>query len=163
MNIIKAIPADLVEIYYLLKGCIKEMNAKGWLYWNLDFESVRKDVEKGVLYLFKTDYHSLGLITFCTEDLPEYKEVKWVNTSKKPLTINRLIVHPNWRKHGVADGLLAFAEEYAKEQGFTSLRLDAYSDNQEIISLFNNYNYQKTGQILTLVQKTPFFCFEKTL
>jgi ribosomal protein S18 acetylase RimI-like enzyme len=163
MNIIKATPADLIEIFYLLKRCVKEMNSKGWLYWNLDFELLRKDVEKGSLFLYKTDYHSLGMITFSTEVLPGYEEVKWTDSSKKPLIINRLIVHPNWRKHGIADHLLAFAEEYAKDQGFTSLRLDVYAENQEAISVYSNLHYQQTGQMQMQAQKVPFYCFEKVL
>jgi GNAT superfamily N-acetyltransferase len=162
MNIIKAQSADLVEIFYLLKRSVKEMNSNGWLCCNLEFELVRKDVEGGFLFLLKTDYHSLGLISFTSGVPKEHEEVKWHNSSKKPLTINRLVVHPNWRKHGITDMLLKFAEEYAKEQGYTSLRLDVYSENEEVISIYNNFQFKQTGQMLLKVQETPFYCFEKT-
>jgi GNAT superfamily N-acetyltransferase len=102
------------------------------------------------------------MITFSTEVLSGYEEVKWADSSKKPLIIHRLFVHPNWRKQGITDHLLTFAEEYAKDQGYTSLRLHVYGENQEAISVYNNFHYQQTGQIQLKAQKVPFYCFEKT-
>lgn len=163
MNIIKAQSADLIEVFHLLKGCVKEMNSRGWISSNWDFDLVRKDVENGLLFLFKTDYHSLGMISFATKISDEYNDVSWENSSDKALLISRIFVHATWRKHGITDKLMAFAEEYAKERGYTSLRLDVYSENEDAITFFNRLQYHQSGQIHKKIQKVPFFCFEKKI
>lgn len=163
MNIIKAKPIELVEAYYLLKIHLREMNSRDWLYWNLTFDLLRKEIENGTVFLYKADYLSLGFIILSPEASEEYQNLPWNAKSKKPLFVRYLIEHPIWRKLGIANHLLKFAEEFAKDQGYNSVRLDAYGINLEIISLFTNANYQKTGQIQTPSQKIPFICFEKKL
>jgi GNAT superfamily N-acetyltransferase len=163
MNIIKAKPIELVEAFYLLKTHLLEMNSRDWLYWNLTFDLLRKEIENGTVFLYKPGFLSLGLIIFSTEPSEEYKCLHWNSDSKKPLFVRYLIDHPLWRKLGIANHLLMFAEEFAKDQGFTSVRLDAYGINLETISLFTNANYQNAGQIQIPSQKIPFLCFEKKL
>ena len=161
MNIVKAKPIELVETFYLLKTHLREMNSKGWMYRNLQFELLRKEIEEGSVFIYKNDFLSLGLIILHTKASEDYENVTWIVDSKKPLFVSFLIEHPKWRKYGIARQLLTFAEEFAKDQGFTSLRVDAYGGNQEIITLFNDTKYQNTGQILIEAQKVPFYCFEK--
>jgi len=163
MNIIKAKPNELIEAFFLLKTHLREMCSAGWLSWDLHFDSLRKEIENGMVYMYKADYLILGLIILSAEASEEYKTLQWSVNSKKPLIVKHLIDHPLWRKCGITDHLLVFAEDFAKDQGFTSLRLDAYGNNQEIISTFVHYNYQQTGQIQTPAQKVPFYCFEKVL
>jgi GNAT superfamily N-acetyltransferase len=161
MNIIKAKPDELIEAFYLLKAYLKEMRSKGWLYRDLGFESLSKEIENGTVFLYRTDFLSLGFIILSKDELLEYKNVTWAD-SKNPLTVRYLIDHPIWRKQGISDHLLMFAEEFARDQGFTSLRLDVYGNNQEILSLFASSNFNQAGQIQISEQKIPFYCFEKT-
>jgi GNAT superfamily N-acetyltransferase len=163
MNIIKAKPIELIEAFYLLKTHQRETNSKGWLHWNLQFDLLRKEIDNGTVFLYKADYLSVGLIVLDTKDSVEYQKVPWSKHSQKPLFVHYLIDHPLWRKHGIASQLLTFAEKYAKDQGFTSLRLDVYGANHEIITLFNSTNFHKMGQVLTPAQQIPFYCFEKNL
>jgi len=163
MNIIKAKPGELIEAFYLLRTHQREINSRGWMHWNLQFDLLRKEIDNGTVFLYKADYLSVGLIVLDTEATVEYQKVQWNNLSQKPLFVRYLMEHPLWRKYGIASQLLTFAEEFAKDQAFTSLRLDVYGENQEIITLFDRTNYQKTGQVHTPAQQIPFYCFEKNL
>jgi|ERR1035437_8451328 GNAT superfamily N-acetyltransferase len=163
MNIIKAKPVELIEAFYLLRTHQREINCRGWMHWDLQFDLLRKEIDNGTVFLYKIDYLSVGLIILDTIASEEYQKVLWSTHSKKPLFVRHLMEHPLWRKYGIASQLLMFAEEFAKAQGFTSLRLDVYGDNQEILTLFDHTNYQKTGQVQTPAQQIPFYCFEKNL
>ena len=163
MNIIKASPADLVEVLYLLKICIQEMNSKGWFHWDLQYLEVKEDVEKGRVFLYKETENTLGAITLCNEIPSEYKDITWTGTADRALVASRLMVHPVWRNQGIAKELFAFAEEYAKKEGRSSLRLDVYSENPEAVSLFNQLSFKQLGKIQHPYQKSPYFCFEKTI
>ena len=52
MEIRKAIPSDLVEILYLLRVCIKDMNEKGMKQWNSAHPEsgvIKRNLEEGYL------------------------------------------------------------------------------------------------------------------
>ena len=163
MNIIKASPADIVEVLYLLKVCVLEMNIKGWYHWDMQNHLVKYDIENNSVFLYKENEVSVGAITLNNEEIAEYKDIKWSHLSNNPLVVHRLLVHPNWREKGVAKELLVFSENFAKENGFTSLRLEVFSENQEAVGLYNQLNYKQQGEIQLHYQKSPYYCFEKTL
>ncbi len=161
MNIIKAFPADLVEVLYLLRVCVQEMNGKGWFQWDLQNHLVKGDIENGTVFLYKQNEACIGTITLNTNGIEEYKNVHWPDPSRSPLFIHRLLVHPAWREKGIADNLMAFAESYAREHGFSSLRLEVFSENKDALNRFNQLNYNQIGEIQLQYQKSPYYCFEK--
>jgi len=54
-----------------------------------------------------------------------------------------------------------FAEEYAIENNYKSIRLDAYSANVAAVRLYEKRGYNKIGQVFFPHRKYPFYCFEK--
>ena len=44
--------------------------------------------------------------------------------------------------HGNAKGVVAFAEQYAKEQGFARIRLEVEEENVRALSLYKRLGYQ---------------------
>jgi GNAT superfamily N-acetyltransferase len=163
MNVIQAKSSDLIEAFYLLKTHLREMYSTGWLFWDLHFDALRNEIENEMVFIYKADYLSLGLIILSTQESREYRNAQWPFNSEKPLIVKHLIDHPTWRKYGITDHLLVFAEDYAKDHGFTSLRLNAYGNNYDLINTFTHYNYQQTGQLQTPAQQVPFYCFEKVI
>jgi len=163
MSIIKASPSDLVEVLYLLKVSIQEMNCNNGFHWNLQNCLVQNDIENNLVFLYKQNALCIGMITLSTEDPLEYKSVKWMANSPKPLVAHRLIVHPYWKNRDVAKELLAFAEQHAQEYSFTSVRSDVFTDDREVVTLYHQLNYLHTGEFILLYQKTPYYCFEKIL
>ena len=163
MNIIKASPSDLVEVLYLLRVCVLEMNSKGWFHWDLHNPLVKQDLENDRVFVYIENDITIGTITLNCDEMPEYNSISWSNTSGKSLVACRLLVHPCWRKKGIAKELLAFAEKYARENGFNSLRVDVFSENNEALGLCNQLNYKQQGEIQHQYQKLPYYCFEKTV
>jgi ribosomal protein S18 acetylase RimI-like enzyme len=58
---------------------------------------------------------------------------------------------------------MEFAENYAIEQRFSCIRLDAYTGNPRAIALYEGRGYERIGQTYFPRRKLPFDCFEKTL
>lgn len=163
MSIIKAAPSDLIEALFLFKAYVQEMNCQGWFHWEFHNSMLKNDIENNVMFLYKENEVCLGMISLNTEEKPEYKTIHWSETSSKPLIAQRLIVHPNWRNQGIAKKLLAFAEEHARENGFTSLRLDVFAENEEAVALYHHLNFSMLGEIKFHYQQVPFYCFEKII
>jgi RimJ/RimL family protein N-acetyltransferase len=57
--------------------------------------------------------------------------------------------------------MLAFAETFGREQGYFSIRLDAFSGNTAAIKLYEKNNYRMRGTVR--FRKEEFYCYEKNL
>ncbi len=165
MNISLVKENDLVEVMYLLKVCTFDLNSKGCMYWHFVIPQVMDDLKNNRLYMLRENEVCLGIMTLEENISEEYKKVKWQNNGSKVLTVYRLVVHPNWSREeaGIKDKLLKYAEDYAKQNGYESIRIDVFGDNYDTIEKFKQMQYLKAGEIHMPYQITPFVCFEKHL
>lgn len=79
----------------------------------------------------------------------------------KVLIIHRLAVHPLFQNQGFAKRLMDFAEDYAINENFSSIRLDAYSANEKVLRFYEAREYKKRGEVYFPDRKLPFYCYEK--
>jgi len=54
-----------------------------------------------------------------------------------------------------------FAEAFAKEHGFSGIRLDAYTGNPLALALYERRGYHRIGQTRFPRRELPFYCCEK--
>lgn len=58
---------------------------------------------------------------------------------------------------------MEFAQDFAREQGFASIRLDANTGNNGALALYECLGYDRVGQVYFPRRNAPFDCFEKML
>jgi GNAT superfamily N-acetyltransferase len=166
MEIKKATPYDLVDVLFLLKQCIADMNRNGLKQWNSanpSSEVIIEDIEKGTLYIYTELGMAKGMINLSEEMPEEYQQVEWKGNNEKVLYVKRFAVHPIWQDTNIGDQLLQFAENYAKEKGFTSIRLDVL-DSYPVDDVFmKSRAFEPAGSFHSEFQKKPYDCFEKNL
>lgn len=166
MKVTRADCRDLIDIIYLVREIVKDMNSRGLYHWNTDYpnyELVTRDIRDKSLFIIKNLGICIGMVTLTEKKNPEYNEVNWKGKEDKVLYINRLAVHPVWRDKKIARVLMEFAESHARENGYTTIRLDAHSSEADEIAIFNEINFSETGEIFYPFQKIPFKCYEKTI
>ena len=166
MEIQKAKPSDLIEILYLLKECVRDMNQKGMKHWNSSYpgiEDIDHDLNKESIFLVKNKGICMGMVTLNESEPEEYKGINWSSNDSKILYMKRMAVHHNWQDKGVAEMLVKFAEDYARENKYKYIRLDTLSSNQSETKLYSNGKYNEVGQFHSTFQKTPFKCYEKKI
>ena len=83
--------------------------------------------------------------------------------TRKIQVIHRLAVHPDFQRKGIARNLMDFAEAHAKNNSFTSIRLDAYTGNKRVLQFYENRGYIKRGEVKFKGRSLPFACMEKQL
>ena len=166
LNIVKATRNDSVNIMELIKSCIRNMESVGIYQWNEYYPTldiIISDVESGSMYVLKEGNDIWGIIAINEAQSPEYNNLRWVCNEGKALVVHRLAVQPNKQRTGRAKELMDFAENYAKDKGFTSIRLDAYSGNPRAMGLYEQRGYIRVGQVCFPMRELPFNCYEKVL
>ena len=86
MEIIQAKDSDFIEILYLLRVCILDMNQNGLKHWNSVYpgpEIIQEDLAKSSIYLVKDKGVCKGMVTLDTEEPEEYKGIQWTSTAQK--------------------------------------------------------------------------------
>ncbi|MFO7828623.1 MAG: GNAT family N-acetyltransferase [Bacteroidales bacterium] len=166
MHIQKAIPENLIEIMYLLRQCIEDFNKNNIYQWNVSYPDnfrLLREIEKGTLYLMINKGVPIATITFDDDQDSVFDGIEWKNKNDKFIVIHRIAVFPTWQNKGVGRKLMDFAEQYAKENNYKSIRLDVTSSNEQLVKIYEKLGYTKTGDVLYPKQKIPFKCLEKVI
>ncbi|MHC4131926.1 MAG: GNAT family N-acetyltransferase [Planctomycetota bacterium] len=166
MDIIKAKEEDISGVMYLLNKCIKDMQSNGIDQWDESYptkDMIAEDIQNQYMYAIKDSKDFVAIVTLNSKGAPEYDTVRWLTEDGKSLFIHRLAILPNWYRKKIATKLMEFAEGYALENNYVSIRLDVYSQNFKGVGLYESCGYQRTGQVHFRNKKPPFFCYEKIL
>ena len=166
MEIETASEEQLEEILALLSVVVKDMNSKGFFQWGEDYptrEMFEKHIADKGLIVMIDDGMIIGYVLITEEQDKEYAHVDWEDKYGRSVVIHRLAIAPERQGQGLANQLMDFAEGYARENGFTSIRLDTYSDNKRARSFYVGRGYQYRGITHFKQREKEYYCFEKII
>lgn len=166
MEIIQAKPSDLIEILYLLKVCILDMNQKGFKHWNSAYPSpdtIHQNLENGAIFLAKEKGVCKAMVTLNEEEPEDYKPLDLRSGNIKPLYLQHMAVHPRWQGMGIAKLLVDFAQKFAREREFNCIRLDVFKPSDHARQLYENQAFKEVASFQSAYQQIPFICYEKQL
>ena len=156
--------SDIDEILKVTRSCSFYLIENQIYQWNEHYpnkEAFSEDIKRNELYVFEINYIIVGCITISTLMDGFYKPLKWLTSNKNNLYIHRLAIHPEHQGKGYAHQLMAFAEAYAKENLYTSIRLDTFSQNSRNLKFYEKRGYQRLESIYFHNQSEyPFYCYE---
>ncbi len=166
MRIDEAEANDATGVMRIISLCLAQMRAAGIQQWDEIYPNIRvidEDVRLRSLFVIRAPGPCVAAICLNDVQPEEYRGVPWRCTGGRTMIIHRLCVHPDWQAHGLARELMDFAEERARDQGFASIRLDAYTGNPRAVALYEKRGYQRVGQTRFPRRPLPFDCFELPL
>ena len=146
----KAKLPEIAEIVELTRACGKEMASRGIYQWNEYYPSrpvLENDIDRGELYLLEDSRGILGIIALTTIIDEEYKSVSWLTPNHNNLYVHRLAVDPEYQGLGYAQQLMSFAEAFALEGNFESIRLDTFSQNPRNQRFYEQRGYSRLGEV----------------
>ena len=163
----KAKLSEIHEIIIITQACASKMMSEGIYQWNEHYpnkEAFFKDVERGELFVLLFENVIIGCVAITSEKDVEYDAIEWLTEDGFNYYIHRLAIHPDFQKKGYAQKLMNFAEDYAKKNNFTSIRLDTFSQNHRNQKFYEARGYTRLGDIFFPKQSEyPFYCYEKVL
>jgi ribosomal protein S18 acetylase RimI-like enzyme len=166
MDIMKGQKQDISDIFDIISNCTKHMESQGVYQWNEFYpnaDAIGNDIESEYGFVFKDHGKCIAYVAINEEQSPEYSQIKWVSDGRKVLVIHRLSVHPEAQGKGIAKQMLHFIEDVATKNNYSCIRLDAYSGNETALKLYENFGYQKAGQLYFPWRDLPFYCYEKNI
>ena len=159
--------SEIPDILTITQACAKKMQENGIFQWNEHYpskEAFQKDIDRGELFVMEEKNTVQGTIVISTVMDEEYKPIQWLTPNGNSVYIHRLSVHPNLQGKGLAQQMMDFAENHAREHGFVSVRLDTFSQNKRNQRFYEQRGYQKLGDIYFPKQSVhPFHCYELVL
>jgi ribosomal protein S18 acetylase RimI-like enzyme len=163
----KAIETDIEPIIAITKACANAMIANGIYQWNEHYPNriaFENDIKRNELYVLEIDSEVKGSIVISTLMDKEYVPIKWLTKNENNIYIHRLSIHPKLQGKGCAQQLMDFAEQFAIEHSYSSIRLDTFSQNKRNQKFYELRAYNQLGDIYFPKQSEfPFHCYELVL
>lgn len=159
----KATQADLPLVYTLFREAIDDMNACGIAQWDELYPTsaiLLADWECGELYVGETDAGVIGAVVLNEQCDPQYANGAWQGNGPYVI-VHRLCIAPSAQGAGIGRGLMQSVELWAKEHGYTEIRLDAFSQNPHALRMYDRLGYTKRGEANW--RKGLFYLMEKPL
>ena len=163
----KAVLLDIEAILSVTKACAKTMIAKGIYQWNEHYPNInafQNDIKRNELYVLEIENEVAGCIVISTHMDKEYALIFWMTKNENNLYIHRLAIHPKYQGLGYAQQLMIFAEHYAIDNNYSSIRLDTFSLNKRNQKFYELRGYKRLSDIYFPKQSEyPFHCYELVL
>ena len=158
---------DLRKIKKLTEACAKALQQQNIFQWNAHYPSLKKlqnDIEKEELYVLEEENMIIAIIVLTPNMDEVYRNIDWLSKTSNNLYVHRLATHPEFWGKGYARRMMDFAEEFAKNKNFTSIRLDTFSKNIRNQKFYEARGYTKLGDVyFPHKNEYPFHCYEKLL
>lgn len=166
LNIEKGKISDLDQLFQIYVNGKTDLEKSGIYQWTNNYPTrsiIESDLKKDVLFVLKNGKEIIGAINISEEQEPEYESINWEFDNSKVLVIHRLVIDPKYQGKGYARKLMDYAEKFASKNNYSSIRLDAYSQNRRVIEFYNKRKYFIRGNVNFPEREYPFYCMEKEL
>lgn len=161
----KAKNGEIPQILRITQACAHHMMSQNIYQWNdlyPSFQAFQIDLDRDELYVLDIKKTIVGCITITPIIDEEYIPIKWLTPNNNNLYIHRLAIHPDEQGKGYAQELMKFAENFALENHYESIRLDTFSQNNRNQLFYEKRGYTRLGSIYFPKQSEhPFYCYER--
>ena len=174
MNIIrKAMKKDVDAIALIYEHIIEEeekgLCSTGWIrgvYPTRD--TAVTGLEKDDLFVMEEDKEIVAAMRLNKEQVPEYKNCLWEYsaTDDQVMVMHTLVVEPSVKKGGYGRMMVAYYEQYARENHCPYLRIDTNALNSRARSIYKKLGYKEIGITpcdFNGITKVDLVCIEKSL
>ena len=155
---------EIPQIVAITQACARDMMQQNIFQWNEHYPSKQiflHDIKRNELYVLTKNNEIIGCVVLSSKMDKEYKLIAWLTPNDHNLYIHRLAIHPTFQHKGYAQELMNFAENFAKQNKYQSIRLDTFSKNPRNQNFYKQRGYVKVGSVHFLSQSPyPFYCYE---
>lgn len=128
-----AVQQDLPALVRMSSQAVENFRRRGIKQWQKgepNEKSLAASIDCQTIHVLEKDGVAVAMITIVPGPELSYQEIsgKWLN-EEPYCAFHRVCVEESLKGQGIAGQLFAFSEKYAREQGFTNVRIDTHPDN----------------------------------
>lgn len=163
---------DLNKISLLYEKCKKDLLSKNILQWGAwndnypDIKHLRKAILLEELFILSSNNDIFGVTILNGKKSDKWKTIPWDKTKMNALIIHAFVIDPQHQNRGFGEKLLSYCEQYARDNKYESMRLDAFTKNDQANKFYQKFKYVKVGTVV-FDQKPKgnmeYHCYEKLL
>jgi GNAT superfamily N-acetyltransferase len=143
---------DLIELDELAVLVINDMKKSLIPQWELDYPRLSNfagDVLTKSIYIFKDNGKIVGSCTVLPENDPPYKTIdSWIKNNS--LVIHRMLVHPDYRKLGIAKVFIDNAVMLCKKGKYESIKIDTHLENYKMRNFLKKNGFIELDYLETI-------------
>ncbi len=161
-----AVKNDIKEIHQLFRSVVDKMKKEGKKNWNDKYPSesvIKKDISYFRLFKYIEDRKIIGVASMMMRQPDVYKSVNWNAEDDGSLMVKRLAIHPEHEGKGIGKSIMENLEGIAKNKEYTSIRLDVYEHNADVIQFYKSIGYSETGKVKLEEDLDNFITMDKLL
>lgn len=160
--------SEIDAIVELAKSCGAHLRKNGIDQWDENYpnrEVIGNDIASENLFVFHKNDAPIGIVVLNENQDEEYNQIDWLtDNNTKNIVVHRLAVDPESQGQGIARKLMDYAEDYAKQNKYDSIRLDTFSQNPRNQKFYAARGYNNLGQVYLKYKKEhPYICYEMIL
>ena len=160
---------ESTEIMDLFTKCRKYLDKKGIFQWTEEYpdrEFIEYNINDNCLYIMKNEGEIIGALVLNEFQSEEWNVIKWKYDSGKQVVIHAFAIDPKCQNKGYGKKLFTYCENVAKENDYSNIRIDVFSENPHALYFWEMNGFVKAGE--TFFDCKPkghekYFCYEKEL
>ena len=142
---------DLEQIVSLIANARKYIASQGIDQWQDGYpepEVLEGDMDSRIGVVFEEDGNICAYMALMDIPEPVYDALEGEWLSDAPYaTVHRMAIDESHRGKGVSTAMLAYAEDYARKGGLSSLRLDTHRGNKAMRGLLEKSGFSCCGEV----------------
>lgn len=159
----KGIPKDIIQAAQVLEEVKAYMLNIGIDQWDQEYPNrivLTQDIGREEAFIYEEQGELLAYMALNEKCDQEYAELNW-KTATPFVVIHRLYVKPSAQGKGISSKMIKYAEQFALENKYQSIRFDAFSLNETANAVYIKKGYASVGTVL--FRKGVFNCYEKAM
>jgi ribosomal protein S18 acetylase RimI-like enzyme len=160
---------ELGAIEAVLMRTKAELDTRGIHQWTAEYPNrafLAEALADGSLHVLDANGTIVGLVVLDERQSSEWEAIPWQTAGGRALVIHALMVDPAAQGQGFGAALVASCERWATEQGYQSIRLDAFTGNPAALRLYEQRGYTYRSDVWfghKPVGSERYACYEKPL
>jgi ribosomal protein S18 acetylase RimI-like enzyme len=169
MRIAAASEEELDGAFAIIVACREALEAQGLLQWDAQYPSrsfFGEAIARRNLFLLRDDGRISGVVVLDEWQPPEWSAADWHEQEARPLVVHAFAIAPHIQGHGHGRALLKFCEDFGRNAGYTSVRLDVFPENTIALRFYERQGYVFRGAVHFASKPAghqEYFCYEKSL
>lgn len=148
----KAKKEDFNQIWEILQNAILRRKKDGSDQWQNGYPNpmiIKNDLEKNIGYVLTNGDEIIGYCAILINDEPAYSNIdgKWL-TNGDFIVYHRVAISENYLGRGLAQKMLMYIEEVARQRNIKSIKVDTNFDNLGMLKTLNKTGYTYCGEVV---------------